>query len=153
MMNSDDYDFFNDPVLESMVQDVSSRDIYMHHLYSKALTSHSRKVKIELMRELNHMMYVDEVFSVFLDQSIHKIHECRFKSESSVEGFKPEDEFDSECNDDFIPKDFDCLRSFMATYEQNCGKMNDYSRKFVKFFVRECEQPTMQLQDALNKLE
>lgn len=39
----------------------------MHHLYSKAQNSASRKLKLELMKELNKMMMVDEVFANFLD--------------------------------------------------------------------------------------
>jgi hypothetical protein len=39
----------------------------MHHLYSKAQNSPSRKLKLELMKEIGKMMMVDEVFAAFLD--------------------------------------------------------------------------------------
>mmetsp|Transcript_13093 Transcript_13093/g.22097 ORF Transcript_13093/g.22097 Transcript_13093/m.22097 type:complete len:284 (+) Transcript_13093:598-1449(+) len=124
----DPFNFYEDWVLRSMVQSVNSRDIYMHHLYSKAQNSRSKKLKLELVREINQMMYVDETFSAFLDTSSQNIHECKHLDEST-----------GECIDDFIPKDFECLRAFMDKYERKCGKFTDYARKFIKFLVRECE--------------
>lgn len=53
----------SEEIFWSMLQSVSSRDAYMHHLYSKALHSPSRKVKLQLANELNKMMIVDETFA------------------------------------------------------------------------------------------
>jgi hypothetical protein len=69
--NDEELDFYNNKLLWSMVQHVSSRDVYMHHLYAKAISSHSRKVKIEMIREINQMLFVDETFSMFLDRPSH----------------------------------------------------------------------------------
>lgn len=63
----DEMNFYENELLWSMVQHIQSRDIFVHHLYAKALTTHDKKIKIELMKELNHMMLVDEVFSLFLE--------------------------------------------------------------------------------------
>jgi hypothetical protein len=35
--------------------------------------------------------------------------------------------------------DFDCLRKLMTVYEENCGRFEDYSLKYVKYLVKECE--------------
>ena len=37
------------------------------------------------------------------------------------------------------PTKFECLRSLMSTYEEHCGSFDDYSLKYVKYLVRECE--------------
>ena len=37
------------------------------------------------------------------------------------------------------PTKFECLRALMDTYEEHCGKMDDYSLKYVKYLVKECE--------------
>ena len=100
----------------------------------------SRKLKLELMKEIGKMMMVDEVFAQFLDTYASNVHECRI---SAAE----------ECSDDFIPKDFDCLRSLVGTYEAHCGKFDDYSRKFIKYLVRECEQPSMSHEETKKKLQ
>jgi len=42
-------------------------------------------------------------------------------------------------NDFPNPTKFDCLRSLMDPFEESCGKMDDYSLKYVKYFVKECE--------------
>ena len=123
-----------------MVQSIQSREIYMYHLYAKSLHSPNRKIKISMMKQLNHMMMVDEVFSEFVDSSAHDINHCRFKKE------------DGQCGDIFIPKDYECLRGFVDVFESHCGKFTDYSRRFIKYLVRECEQPSMDKKVAFEKL-
>jgi hypothetical protein len=131
-----------------LINSVNSRDIYMHHLYSKAQDSASRKLKLELMKEIGKIMMVDEVFAAFLDTYASNLHFCREKSQ-----IVDENDQEVECLDQFVPKDFECLRSMIATYEDNCGKFDDYSRKFIRYLVRECEKPTMTHQDSLAKLK
>ena len=130
-----------------LINSINSRDIYMHHLYSKAQNSASRKLKLELMKELGKMMMVDEVFAFFLDTYGSNLHFCREKSQIT-----DDQDQDAECMDQFVPQDFECLRSLIATYEDNCGKFDDYSRKFIKYLVRECEGPTMEHIEAKEKL-
>jgi len=54
------------------------------------------------------------------------------------------------------PTDFDCLRSMIDTYEDKCHKLEDYSLKWVKYFVAECEgtksYPDMR-SESLKKIE
>jgi hypothetical protein len=38
-----------------------------------------------------------------------------------------------------LPTDFDCYRLLVATYEKQCMKIDDYSLKFFKVLVAECE--------------
>ena len=45
----------------------------------------------------------------------------------------------NEFNDYHEPKNFDCLRLLVDTYERACGKFDDYSLKYVKYLVNECE--------------
>ena len=111
-----------------MVSTVNSRDAYLHHLYVKTVHSPSRKHKLELVETLAHMMHVDEIFADFLDTATEKIDECL---QESVDG----------CQDIFVPSDFKCLRSMISTYETHCGHFDDYARKYIKYLVRECEQP------------
>ena len=122
------------------ISSVSSRDAQFHHLYSKAVNTHHRKVKIELMKHVNHMMFADEVFTWFLDQPAHKLHTCK--------------NYDArgECVDDFVPTDFECLRRLIGAYEQECGKFTHYARKYIKYLVRECEQPSMEQHRAEQKI-
>jgi hypothetical protein len=69
----------NDDLFWHMVQSISSRDQYIHHLYSKGLNSHksSREHKYELMETLKNMMEIDEVFVKFLNTTISSLYFCR----------------------------------------------------------------------------
>jgi hypothetical protein len=131
-----------DDLLWKHVSSVRSRDAEFHHLYSKSISTHSKRVKLELIKYMNLMMQIDEAFSVFLDQPTHHFYDCRNK-----------DPVTGECIDKFVPTDFDCLRGMMAVYESECEKFTDYSRKYIKFLVRECEQPSMERNLALSKLK
>lgn len=64
-----------DEKMWSMIQSVSSRDIYMHHLYSKALNSNNRKLNLELMKELQKIMIIEEIFANILDMSLGQLLE------------------------------------------------------------------------------
>lgn len=117
------------------MQSLSSRDQYIHHLYSKALNSPSRKLKLTLMDTLSKMMIIDEIFARFLNTTTSSIHFCRNSVDDNLNL--------NSCEHDYIPKDYSCLRSLVETFENNCGKFTDYSRKFIRYLVRECEKPTM----------
>ena len=132
-------DKINEELIWSMIQSVSSRDAYMHHLYSKALNSPSRKLKLQLVDELARMMFIDEVFADFMDTTTSRLHFCLNDGPNG-------------CEDKFVPEDFDCLRAMVDTYTEHCGEFNDYARKFIKYLVRECENPTMSLEQAQKKL-
>lgn len=71
---------------------------------------------LELQDELTHRMKVDHIFE--------KISEGMYSLE----------------NNDFpLPRNFDCLRNLVNHTEYHCGKFSDYSLKYVKYLVRECE--------------
>lgn len=78
------------------------------------------------------MLFADEVFGWFLDQPSHRLHTCK---NFDAEG---------ECVDEFVPSDFDCLRRMMKAYEDECGSFTHYARKYIRYLVRECEQPSME---------
>lgn len=99
------------------------------------------------------MMIIDETFAKFLDVSPAKLHtHCRMAQPGDKDDSDADYSQKGQCLDDYIPKDFDCLRSLITTYEENCQKLTDYDRKFVKYFVRECEQPRMPLDQLKEKL-
>lgn len=37
------------------------------------------------------------------------------------------------------PRNFECLKKSMSTYENYCGKMSDYDLKYVRNLVELCE--------------
>ncbi len=79
--------------------------------------------------EISKMMIVDEVFSEFLETTISKLHDCNNYHEKNK----------NECADEFVPKNFECLRSLINVYERECGTISEYGRNFIKYLVRECE--------------
>lgn len=91
------------------ISSINSRDAKFHHLYSKAISTHDKKVKLQLTNHISDMILIDEVFSVFLDLSTQMIHSCVNKDDQG------------ECIDAFVPTDFDCLRSMVSVYESSCG--------------------------------
>ena len=90
---------------------------------------------IELSTELNNRMRADHFFEEF------------------AKGF-PQTNMNEEWPS---PSNYECLRALMDTYEEHCGKFDDYSLKYVKYLVKECEsfpevfslQPTRERIQAL----
>lgn len=39
----------------------------------------------------------------------------------------------------FLPTDFECYRKFIQAYENLCEPISDYTLKYLKVFVAECE--------------
>ena len=72
---------------------------------------------LDLMTEINKRMKTDHAFAEF------------------AKGF-PVNTMNEEWPS---PTKFECLRALMETYEEHCGRMDDYALKYVKYFVRECE--------------
>lgn len=120
---------------DQLIHKVSSRHIMMHNYYSKILTNSSRSLRLQLMKELEEQMRVEDVFSKFLEVGIEDVHKCRRSDADS-------------CKDEYVPADFTCLRSLMKTYEDNCGPFTHYANNFIKYLVRECEQPTMHVEET-----
>jgi len=96
---------------------VDSRDIKLHYLYSKVQANPTLENTKELTAELEHRMQVDEYFATVFPNHIDAV-----KSNSTP-----------------LPTDFDCYRSLIEAYETSCERMDDYSLKYMKAFVAECE--------------
>jgi len=99
---------------------VDSRDNQLHYLYNKVLNSGSQDAQMELMQELKDRMRADSVFEAFVGSPL-----------SEVEEFP-------------LPRNFECLRAAVETYESACGKLSDYALKHVKHLVRACETESQQ---------
>jgi hypothetical protein len=96
------------------VSAVNSRDITLNHVYAKTINGGSHKAHIDLSTHINQRMRADHVFEEFagaLDDS---------------QAFP-------------LPRNFDCLRNMVKIYEDHCEKLTDYSLKYVKYLVKECE--------------
>lgn len=108
----------------------SSRDIKLHHLYATVASKKSHKAQLDLSYEITQRMRVDHVF----------------------EQFKPEG---LQAGETVLPRNFDCLKKLMKTYDQSCGKMDDYALQYVKYFVQVCETMTSNdvLTAAINKIK
>lgn len=90
----------------------------LHHLYSKIqMNPLSHKASLDLQLELTHRMRVDHVFAHLKTEYPVKIHD-----DAQV-----------------LPRDFDCLRSLIQSYKESCDGLDEYSLKYVKYFVQLCE--------------
>lgn len=105
---------------------IPSRDAKMHHLYSTLQTKGGHKVTIDLSSELNQRMRSDHVFEDLAPKSLR----------ATAGPIKP--------------RNFECLKGAMNTYEKFCGKMDDYELQYVKHLVYLCETlPSHEDQPAL----
>ena len=70
-----------------------------------------------LNKEIAHRMRVDKIF-----ENVFPTH---------MEGIKK--------GDKYLPTDFDCYRMLIIMYEAVCEPISDYTLKYLKAFVAECE--------------
>jgi len=110
---------------------VSSRDAHLNHLYAKTLTDGSHKAHIDLSTEINHRMKADHIFEQFAGIS------------DSANGEE----------DTPLPRNFDCLRNMISLYEEHCEKFSDYSLKYVKYLVRDCEKYPESIDASMHRLK
>jgi len=96
---------------------VDSRDIKLHYLYNKVMSDSSAENHKALQEELDHRMKVDSIFA-----EAFPLHMEAVKNNTTP-----------------LPTEFDCYRKLIATYEDKCERMDDYSLKYMKAFVAECE--------------
>lgn len=108
---------------------ISSRDAKMHHLYSSLQTKGGHKVTIDLSSELNQRMRTDHVFEDLVPHNLR----------ASLQSVKP--------------RNFECLKASMNTYERHCGKMSDYDLKYVRHLVFMCEAMNSTQDAILMKIE
>lgn len=94
---------------------VHSRDAKLHHLYSTLQSKGGHKITIDLSSELNARMRTDHVFEDLVPQYLRD-------SQTIIR-----------------PRNFDCLKEAVNTYEKFCGKFSDYDLKYVRQLVTLCE--------------
>lgn len=97
---------------------MSSRDIKLNHLYAVVQRRKSHKAQLDLSFEVTSRMRADHVFEAF-------------KVSTGTNHYA--------ANGPVRPRNFDCLKTLVNTYDKNCGKMDDYSLQYVKYFVQACE--------------
>jgi len=95
---------------------VSSRDIKLNHLYAVVQRRKSHKAQLDLSFEVTKRMRTDHVFD-------------SFKVATGTNAM----------NGPVRPRNFDCLKTLISSYDKECGKMDDYSLQYVKHFVAACE--------------
>jgi legumain len=103
--------------MDKVEASVDSRDIKMHYLYNKVTAEPSMDNMNALQAELK--------FRAHVDATMDKLFPVHFAA--------------AEANNTPLPTDFDCLRDIIDKYEQSCHKLEDYSLKWVKLMVAECE--------------
>ena len=96
---------------------VDSRDINLHYLYNLVMQNPTQENNLALQAEITHRMNVDLRFAKMFPNHI----------ESVKNGTSP------------LPTDFDCYRRLIQTYQDECEAVSDYSLKYFKAFVAECE--------------
>ena len=96
---------------------VDSRDIQLHYLYNLVITEPSRENSEALQKEITHRMAVDQRFETIFPHHVEAVKN----------------------NTTPLPTDFECYRKLVDTYENSCEKMDEYSLKYMKYFVAECE--------------
>lgn len=96
---------------------VSSRDVKLNHLYAVVQRKKSHKAQLDLSFEVTQRMRVDHVFEAF----------------NTATGAA------SQANGPLRVSNFDCLKTLVSAYDNACGRFDDYSLQYVKFFVRACE--------------
>lgn len=95
---------------------VHSRDAKLHHLYSTLQTKPGHKITIDLSSELNARMRTDHVFEDLLPHYLR-----------------------ASASEPLRPRNFECLKNAVNTFEKFCGKMSDYDLKYVRHLVVLCE--------------
>jgi len=96
---------------------VDSRDIKLHYLYYQVKEDPSVENMNALQEELKFRTEIDKLFN-----EMFPVHMDAVKNNATPN-----------------PTEFDCLRDLMDQYDNMCVKFDDYSLKWVKALVAECE--------------
>ena len=91
---------------------IDSRDAKMHHLYAVVSERKSHRAQLDLTSEITYRMRVDHTFELFLRLSQK-----------------------SEQTEYVLPRNFECLKNLIDTYERECGQIEDYALQYLKYFV------------------
>jgi len=94
------------------------------------MTQGTPEAHLALQEEITQRMKADHIFEEFMGHKLDKESEKTFP----------------------LPRNFDCLRTTMDTYEGACGKFTDYSLKYVKYLVKACESENTPVEAILNRI-
>ena len=103
---------------------VDSRDVKLHYFYNKVMKNPTPENHAALQAEIAHRVEVDALFDKMFDAEHMEL--VRAGKTANVQNF-------------------DCYRSMIDTFEEKCEKFDDYSLKYAKAFVQECETNTYKL--------
>ena len=111
---------------------VNSRDAKLHFLMGRYNSGQGLFAHDELAREVRHRMALDTAFfSLFPD--IYQVDGTHHTPDGALH----------------VPKDFDCLRFLVETFENKCMPFNEYGLGHVKYLVEFCE--TKKTNDIVEK--
>merc|ERR1712086_307721 len=112
---------------------VDSRDIKLHYYYNKVMVNPTPENHAALQAEIAHRVSVDAIFDKIFDAE--HMEKVRAGETAQIQNF-------------------DCYRSMIETFEEKCEKLDDYSLKYAKAFVQECETNTVMngLESSLAKI-
>jgi len=112
---------------------VDSRDIKLHYYYNKVMVNPTPENHQNLQAEIAHRVEVDAIFDRIFDAE--HMEKVRAGETAQIHNF-------------------DCYRSMINTFEERCQKLDDYSLKYAKAFVHECETKTYMegLESSLAKI-
>jgi legumain len=96
---------------------IDSRDVQLHYKYNNVMREPTPENHQALADEIAHRMKIDKIF-----QEAFPAHMEAIKNGATI-----------------LPTDFECYRNLMAAFEEKCEKMDDYSLKYAKALVAECE--------------
>jgi legumain len=96
---------------------VDSRDNMLHYRYAQVMENPSFENHQALQNELEHRMQVDNFFKLVFP---HHMKAVENKTTP-------------------LPTQFDCYRRLISTYQEVCESIDDYTLKYMKVFVAECE--------------
>ena len=105
---------------------VNSRDAKLHFLMGRYNSNQGLFAHDDLAHEIRHRMALDTAFfSLFPD--IYEVDGTRVSPEKVAQR---------------IPKDFDCLRFLIDSFENKCMPFSEYGLGHVKYLVEFCETST-----------
>ena len=118
---------------------VDARDAELSYLFHAYREEPSAENKSALQEHIEHRETVHKIFSEVFGE---KMSEGILAGEPSP-----------------LPTDFDCYRSMIAAYEKNCFNHDEYSLRYFKAFVHQCEamanfpEGAQLIETSLNKIE
>jgi legumain len=96
---------------------IDSRDIGLHYRYNNVMNNPTKENHQALADEIAHRMKIDKIF-----EEAFPAHMDAIKNGATI-----------------LPTDFECYRNLMSIFEEKCEKLDDYSLKYAKALVAECE--------------